>query len=82
MIPTALSDVGSQNLDPLITWGYQQTNTLILLTNFKHRRDTTWTICQFNKFTFYGEDSIKWGGGNGQEAYTSLAMMEQKSKCR
>ena len=38
VIPTALSDVGSQNLDPSHNLGYQQTNTLILLTNFTQEK--------------------------------------------
>ena len=69
-----------RTLTPLITWGYQQTNTLILLTNFLSTGEIQLgqSVSSTN-LPSMEEDSIKWGGGNGQEAYTSLAMMEQRA---
>ncbi|KAG8203553.1 CRZ1, partial [Candida africana] len=80
VIPTALSDVGSQNLDPSHNLGLSANQHFDSVNEFLSTGEIQLgqSVSSTN-LPSMEEDSIKWGGGNGQEGYTSLAMMEQRA---
>ncbi|CAX43071.1 transcriptional regulator, putative [Candida dubliniensis CD36] len=77
VIPSALSDVGSQHLDPSNNLGVSVNQHFDSVNEFLSAGEIQLGQSVSSTNLPSMEDSMKWGG-SGQEVYTSLAMMEQR----